>query len=122
MEIIQRIASFFLDLPEAASPPFVVFMAFDMAGDSSKENCRVKVSYAALGAACGVYGAPCLPERDFSIFTTRPEGERAGWATTEINGAGGLLGFNCGSGVCWHGHRQAIKQSKESYRELRRDL
>lgn len=32
MKIIQRIASFFFGLPEAALPPFAVFVALGMAG------------------------------------------------------------------------------------------
>lgn len=51
MHIIHSISSFFFDLPEAAPPTLVVFVAFGMAGDSSPENHRAKLSYVTLGSA-----------------------------------------------------------------------
>lgn len=41
---IQRIASFFFDLPEAGSPPLTVFLAFGMAGQAFSKVFRVKLS------------------------------------------------------------------------------
>lgn len=48
-QIIQRISSFFFHLLAVAPPPFAVFVAFGMAGGSSKQNNRSKLSYVALG-------------------------------------------------------------------------
>lgn len=44
MQTIQRIASFFFDLPEAGSLPPTVFVAFGMAGQAFLKVCRVKLS------------------------------------------------------------------------------
>lgn len=44
MQTIQRIASFFFNLPEAGSPPLTVFVTFGMAVQAFSKVCLVKLS------------------------------------------------------------------------------
>lgn len=50
-QIIQRIASFFFDLPEGGTSPSAVFVVFDMAGQTSSISCPVKLSSTAIETA-----------------------------------------------------------------------
>lgn len=70
MENIQRIASFFFDLPEGGTPPSALFVVFGMARQSSPRNCPVKLNSTAIeNASCGTpiqrSGLGTVPHRDF---------------------------------------------------------
>lgn len=77
MQIIQRISSFFFHLlvGAAAPPPFAMFVAFGMAGGSSKQNNRSKLSYVALGLGWvpnfGASASKCMERGDCLDLGTR---------------------------------------------------